>query len=210
MTMQCKVIPAPGSHPNAKVNALQVFNVLQDGGVAFVPIEISYALMASSTEAVDKASTAKRRRLGHSQAFIGSISRPRRWRRRPRAKQCLYTSGVDRFWLNWGVERPSWSASGESSANLTGTGQKYCVEDIDPEIIGAADLIVDYGLQRCHVYGGRASTIIDFEHMEVLRVGSSYELLRERLMKYWGVALPMDPLFDAKSRAGESGKHNTS
>ncbi|KAJ5126461.1 hypothetical protein N7448_007240 [Penicillium atrosanguineum] len=73
-----------------------------------------------------------------------------------------------------------------SSANLTGTGQNFRVEDVDYEIKAAFGIIVDYGLQRYHIYGGRPSTIIDFENIKVLRMGSTYELLKECMMKYWG------------------------
>ncbi|RJE17534.1 hypothetical protein PHISCL_10128, partial [Aspergillus sclerotialis] len=34
-----------------------------------------------------------------------------------------------------------------TSANLTGEGQQFCVEDIDPHVIGGVDLVVDYGIQ---------------------------------------------------------------
>lgn len=72
MTTQSKAIPAPGSHPNTKADALHIFSVLQSGGAALVPTEAGYALMASSTEAIEKSLAAKRRRSGHSQAFIES------------------------------------------------------------------------------------------------------------------------------------------
>ncbi|KFZ09536.1 hypothetical protein V502_08679 [Pseudogymnoascus sp. VKM F-4520 (FW-2644)] len=79
-----------------------------------------------------------------------------------------------------------------SSANLSGGRQKFRVEDIEDEVKEAADLIVDYGLQRYHVYG-RAPLIIDFGQMKVLRMGSAYELFRELMRKFWGVDLPEDP-----------------
>ncbi|OBT90760.1 hypothetical protein VE02_00680 [Pseudogymnoascus sp. 03VT05] len=86
-----------------------------------------------------------------------------------------------------------------SSANMSGGGQKFRVEDIEDEVKEAADLIVDYGLQRYHVYG-RASLIMDFGQMKVLRMGSCYELFcyelfRERMRRFWGVDLPEDPDF---------------
>lgn len=83
-----------------------------------------------------------------------------------------------------------------SSANLSGGGQKFRVEDIEDEVKEAADLIVDYGLQRYRVYG-RASLIMDFGQMKVLRMGSCYELFRERMRKFWGVDLPEDPDYRA-------------
>ncbi|KAL2010904.1 hypothetical protein VTN00DRAFT_3622 [Thermoascus crustaceus] len=63
-----------------------------------------------------------------------------------------------------------------SSANVTGSGQKFRVEDIEDEIKEAADLIVDCGLQRYHIYG-RASINMDFGNMKMLRMGSCYEVV---------------------------------
>lgn len=82
-----------------------------------------------------------------------------------------------------------------SSANASGSGQKFRVEDIEDEVKEAADLIVDYGLQRYHVYG-RPSLIMDYGKMEIVRKGSCYELFRERMWKFWGVDLPADDVYD--------------
>ncbi|KAI3331985.1 hypothetical protein HD806DRAFT_176195 [Xylariaceae sp. AK1471] len=80
-----------------------------------------------------------------------------------------------------------------SSANITGTGQKLRVEDIEPKVYAAADLIVDYGLQRYHRYQ-RSGTILDVENMRILRIGAGYEILRERIKKWWGYDLIEDPV----------------
>ncbi|KAI0455286.1 hypothetical protein F5B21DRAFT_211678 [Xylaria acuta] len=80
-----------------------------------------------------------------------------------------------------------------SSANITGTGQKLRVEDIEPSVYAAADLVVDYGLQRYHRYQ-RSGTILDVENMRVLRIGAGYEILRERIKKWWGYDLVEDPV----------------
>ncbi|KAI8948735.1 DHBP synthase RibB-like alpha/beta domain-containing protein [Xylaria longipes] len=79
-----------------------------------------------------------------------------------------------------------------SSANLTGQGQKFRVQDIEREVYKSADLVVDYGLQRYHRYR-RGGTIIDIENMRVIRMGASYEVCRERLRQFWGIELPEDP-----------------
>ncbi|KAI1199281.1 DHBP synthase RibB-like alpha/beta domain-containing protein [Nemania serpens] len=79
-----------------------------------------------------------------------------------------------------------------SSANITGTGQKLRVEDIEPKVYEAADLVVDYGLQRYHRYQ-RSGTILDLDTMKVYRIGAGYELLRERIKKWWGYELVEDP-----------------
>lgn len=83
-----------------------------------------------------------------------------------------------------------------SSANATGTGTRFRVEDIQPEILAAADLVVDYGLQKFHRYR-RSSTMIDFRTMEVVRIGSCYEVIADVLKRSFGVELPSDPGLDA-------------
>lgn len=81
-----------------------------------------------------------------------------------------------------------------SSANLTGTGPRFRVADIQPEILEIADVVVDYGLRRCHVYG-RSATILKFGSGEVecLRIGSYYELISDVLRRHFAVELPIDP-----------------
>jgi tRNA A37 threonylcarbamoyladenosine synthetase subunit TsaC/SUA5/YrdC len=83
-----------------------------------------------------------------------------------------------------------------SSANLTGTGTRFRAEDIQPELRGVADLVIDYGLQRWHRYR-RSSTMIDFRTMNVVRIGSAYELIADVLRRHFRVELPPDPGLDS-------------
>jgi len=79
-----------------------------------------------------------------------------------------------------------------SSANVSGQGAKHCVEDMEPEIIAVADLILDYGLSRYHAYLN-TSTQINFETMEVLRIGACYELICGIVKRHFNWDLPADP-----------------
>ena len=79
-----------------------------------------------------------------------------------------------------------------SSANLTGTGVKFRVEDIQPEIIESADLVVDYGLAKYHLYRV-SSTMINFDSMQVIRTGCCYELISDILKRYFDFECPPDP-----------------
>lgn len=79
-----------------------------------------------------------------------------------------------------------------SSANLTGTGTKYVVEEIQPEVSAIADLIIDYGLVKYHTYR-RSATMIDFTTLEVVRMGVGYELISSIMRRYFDVDLPQDP-----------------
>ena len=38
-----------------------------------------------------------------------------------------------------------------TSANLTGQGQRFRIEDVEPSVIASVDMVVDYGLQKWHV-----------------------------------------------------------
>lgn len=83
-----------------------------------------------------------------------------------------------------------------SSANLTGTGTKFRVSDIQQPILDAVDLVIDHGLRKYHHYR-RSSTIIDFSTMEVVRIGTCYELISDVVESQFGITLPADPGRDA-------------
>jgi len=79
-----------------------------------------------------------------------------------------------------------------SSANLTLSGTKFRVEDIEPEILGIADAVIDHGLQRYHPYGA-SSTLLNIETLEVVRFGSCYEDVAYVLGRHFGTELPPRP-----------------
>ena len=79
-----------------------------------------------------------------------------------------------------------------SSANLTLSGTKFRVEDIEKEIIDIADIVVDHGLQRFHPYRA-SSTLLDVEKLEVVRFGSCYEDIAYVLKRHFSVELPPRP-----------------
>ncbi|CAM3911302.1 Sua5/YciO/YrdC/YwlC family protein [Bordetella tumulicola] len=76
-----------------------------------------------------------------------------------------------------------------SSANLTNTGTKFRVQDIPAELLDIADVVVDYGLRKYHRYQ-RSATLINFATLEVVRVGSCYELIADVLARHFDVELP--------------------
>ena len=79
-----------------------------------------------------------------------------------------------------------------SSANLSLRGTKFRVADIEPEIVAAADLVIDYGLMRWAHYA-RSSTMIDVHDFTVVRHGSCYDLIRDVLARHYGIRLPPAP-----------------
>lgn len=80
-----------------------------------------------------------------------------------------------------------------SSANLTLTGTKFCVEDIPAEIMAIADVVVDHGLQRFHPYAA-SSTLLDVETLTVVRHGSCFADIAYVMRRHFGIELPLKPV----------------
>jgi len=76
-----------------------------------------------------------------------------------------------------------------SSANLTNTGTKFRVADIPRELLDIADVVIDHGLRKYHRYQ-RSATLINFATLEVVRVGSCYDLIADVLARHFDVQLP--------------------
>ena len=76
-----------------------------------------------------------------------------------------------------------------SSANKTMQGTKFRVGDIEPEILSVADVVIDYGLRKYHLYQ-KSSTLLDMSSLQVVRFGSCYELIRDALSRDFGHELP--------------------
>lgn len=79
-----------------------------------------------------------------------------------------------------------------SSANLSMQGTKFRADAIEPEIRRIADVIIDHGLRKCWPYRA-SSTLLDLATFEVVRFGSSYELVQDTLMRRFNIRLPDAP-----------------
>ncbi len=79
-----------------------------------------------------------------------------------------------------------------SSANMTGQGTKCLVEDIETQILEAADIVIDYGRQKYN-NPRTSSTMFDFKNMKLLRYGACYDVVRDALKRWYDVDLPEDP-----------------
>lgn len=79
-----------------------------------------------------------------------------------------------------------------SSPNLSLAGTKFRAVDIEPEIRAVADAIVDHGLRECWPYRA-SSTLLDLAKFEVVRYGSSYELIQGTLSRRFAIDLPDAP-----------------
>lgn len=76
-----------------------------------------------------------------------------------------------------------------SSANVSLRGVKFRVADIEPEIVKAADIVIDHGLMRWNLYA-KSSTMIDVAEMRVVRHGSCFDLIDDLLRRHFDIALP--------------------
>ena len=76
-----------------------------------------------------------------------------------------------------------------SSANLSLSGTKFRVEDIEPDVRAIADVTIDYGLRKYHAYKA-SSTLIDIGSMRVVRYGSCFELIADILSRHFDIVLP--------------------
>ena len=79
-----------------------------------------------------------------------------------------------------------------SSANVSLSGTKFRVEDIEPEILEIADIVIDHGLRPFHLYQS-SSTLLNLETLEVVRFGACYELIADVVARYFSVELPPPP-----------------
>lgn len=79
-----------------------------------------------------------------------------------------------------------------SSANLSGKGTKACVEDIEPEILEAADIVIDYGKMKYSI-PRTSSTMIDFRGPSLVRFGACYDTIRDVMKRFWDIDFPEDP-----------------
>jgi len=75
-----------------------------------------------------------------------------------------------------------------SSANLSGTGARFAVEDMQPEIRALADTLIDHGLQRGHVYAASA-TLLNVETLQVVRHGACFADIAYVLRRHFGIEL---------------------
>ena len=80
-----------------------------------------------------------------------------------------------------------------SSANVSLTGSKYRVEDIEPEMLAAADVVIDYGRSFYHNPQGRSSTMIDFRDYTIVREGVCFAQIRDVMRDGFGVELKTKP-----------------
>jgi tRNA A37 threonylcarbamoyladenosine synthetase subunit TsaC/SUA5/YrdC len=217
-------------------DAQRVFEVLKKGGLAIIPGDVGYGLVAMDPKALERAFVTKQRQPHKRHAMLGSFALHKELHVLPEREanmvelltrdidiplgvvapckmdhpllqklgpETLARSSVDGtlgMLVNGGklqdeLVRLSYGAGMPlmgSSANLSGKGTKWLVEHIEPEILAAADIIIDYGWRK-YSLPRTSSTMIDFRTLEVLRFGCCYNMIKDVFERYYGITMPEDP-----------------
>ena len=214
-------------------DAGQAFEVLHQGGIAVLPMDVGYSLIGGSAAALKRIFDTKGRSSSKLNAMLGhdAIARevldlsPRGWdvydvivhgydlplgavgpcRLDHPLLQALEPDALSMSTLNATVcmlvnagpfhaalcdlsLRHSHPLFG-SSANLSLKGTRFRVQDIEPEVLAIADVVIDHGLRKYHGYRA-SSTLLDMDTLEVLRHGACFDLIADLVQRHFGVTLP--------------------
>jgi tRNA A37 threonylcarbamoyladenosine synthetase subunit TsaC/SUA5/YrdC len=226
-------VPVAIAGKDIAADARRVFDAVRDGGIAIIHLDVGYAVLAHTADAVRRIYAIKRRSFDKPTGLLGNHwlhetlhilgPREREMVRRlthdhdlPLAVIAPYCSDhpllatLDPFvhknavkndtlniLLNAGVLRNAVAdlalAQGVvcvgSSANVSLSGTKYRLEDVDPELRAIADVEIDYGLCAHHNPQGMSSTMIDFSTFRVQRAGACFERIAKVMREEFGVEL---------------------
>ena len=226
-------MPVPIAGKDIAADARRVFDAVRHGGIAIIHLDVGYAVLAHTADAVRRIYATKRRSFDKPTGLLGNRRlheslhilgpREREMVRRithdhdlPLAVIAPYRNDhpllatLDPFvhrnavkgdmlniLLNAGVLRNAIAdlalAQGVvcvgSSANVSLSGTKYRLEDVDPELRAIADVEIDYGLCAHHNPQGLSSTMIDFSTFRVQRAGACFERIATVMREEFGVEL---------------------
>ena len=216
-----------------RADAVRAMDVMQNDGIAILPNDVGYSLIAARRPALKKIFDTKRRAPSKLNAMLGNADLHRELHLvSPRGKAIVEAITQD-YDLPLGLIAPcrtdhpllhsldpdtlERSTKGNtllmllnagpfhreitrlslerqtllfgSSANLSMHGTKFRVEDMEPEILAIADVVVDYGLMKYHPWKS-SSTLLDCETLEVVRHGSCFENIADILRRHFRIELP--------------------
>jgi tRNA A37 threonylcarbamoyladenosine synthetase subunit TsaC/SUA5/YrdC len=214
-------------------DARRVFDAVRSGGIAIIHLDVGYAVLAHTADAVRRIYGTKRRSFDKPTGLLGNYAlhealhilgaREREMVRRltqdhdlpiaviaPYRKDHELLATLDPFvhrnavkndtlniLLNAGELRNAVAdlavVSGVvcvgSSANVSLSGTKYRLVDVDPELRAIADVETDYGLCAYHNPQGVSSTMIDFSTFRVQRAGACFDRIAQVMRGEFGVEL---------------------
>lgn len=213
--------------------ARDVLEVLDGGGIAIIPLNVAYAILGRTEQAIRRIFEVKRRSYDKPSGMFGGaaasadlhvlsdeacamrtalieeadlpFSIVAEYRRDhpllgsvdPFVLQTSTKGTTMDMLLNAGPLHNALAALSHregkpvfgSSANQSLSGSKYRVHDIEPEVLAAADIVIDHGLCRDANDKGLSSTIIDFRTFQVVRAGCRFDEIAAFLKARFGRAL---------------------
>jgi tRNA A37 threonylcarbamoyladenosine synthetase subunit TsaC/SUA5/YrdC len=98
--------------------------------------------------------------------------------------------------LHNALARMSWESAAPlmgSSANVSLTGSKFTLGDVQDSLKNGCDLVLDYGRSRYANDHAIGSTIIELPSWRVLRWGGCFEQQAAIVLKVFGISLPLRP-----------------
>jgi tRNA A37 threonylcarbamoyladenosine synthetase subunit TsaC/SUA5/YrdC len=229
-----------GREPDPTVqqeDARLAFQAMLDGGVAILPLSVSYAIFAHTAEAVERIYRLKQRPMTKPNGVIGNWDiftevfevgqRDRDLVRCLTLDHNLPLSVVAPFnpaheWLRTvehGALRLSTKghtmdllmnagplhnelaalslAQGKplmgSSANASGSGSKFRLEEVQEPLRAGCELVLGYGLSPYANDFGMGSTIVELPSWRILRWGGLFEKQAQIVDKTFGVQWPARP-----------------
>ncbi len=229
-----------GAEPNVATvqdDARLAFRIMRAGGVAVLPLSVSYAIFAHTARAVERIYELKQRAQTKPNGVIGnwdifsevldttardkdlvrciiqdhnlpvSVIAPFRqdhdWLRTIEygALRRSTKAGTMDLLMNAGplhneLARMSWEAAAPlmgSSANVSLTGSKFTLAEVQDSLKNGCDLVLDYGTSPYANEWAIGSTIIELPSWRVLRWGGCFEQQAKIILREFGVELPPRP-----------------
>lgn len=218
-------------------DARKAFRLMRAGGVAVLPLSVSYAIFAHTARGVERIYELKQRAQTKPNGVIGnwdifsevmevtprdrdlvrcitldhdlplSVIAPFRtdhdWLRtveygglrrstKGHTMDLLMNAGP----LHNALARMSWDSATPlmgSSANVSLTGSKFTLDDVQDSLKNGCDLVLDYGRSRYANDHAIGSTIIELPSWRVLRWGGCFEQQAAIVLKEFGISLPPRP-----------------
>ena len=226
-----------------RADAQQAFRLMKSGGVAVLPLDVSYAIFGHTARAVERVYALKKRPATKPNGVLGnwdifrevlvteqrdrdlvscitqdhdlplSVVAPFRadhdWLQTTEfgAVRRSTKGGTMDLLLNAGViqqelTRLSFESCTPlfgSSANVSLTGSKFEMDEVEAEVQAGCDLVLGYGRSRYANQWLIGSTIIELPSWKVLRFGGLYEEQARIVKKHFDVELPPRPVAGSMS-----------
>ena len=231
----------PLSQAQLKADIERLFGALDDGGFGIVPLDVAYAVVATTPKGIRRIFEVKRRSYEKPSGMFGNWRLSREVHLMDDDRHAMVRQMIEAEHLPFSVvapfraDHPLFAAvdpfvmknsskngtldmllnAGQfhdaiaeasmtdgkavfgSSANLSLSGSKYCLEDVEAPIRNAAAIEFDHGRSKYSHKDGLSSTIIDFSDFTVVRIGHRFERLAQAFASRFGVTLKTDVVHKA-------------